>query len=91
MSTEFATAQEVLLKIGDLVEFVVASAAIPGVFPPMTIAGHRLVDGGIAKQRGYLTCHRGRSVDLSTSSPSVTSASLTFHLRGLSRKVRWSR
>jgi NTE family protein len=39
--------REVLLSAGPAVETIVASASIPGVFPPVEIAGRRLVDGGV--------------------------------------------
>jgi NTE family protein len=38
---------EVLLSAGAAVDAVVASAAIPGVFPPVVIGDRRLVDGGV--------------------------------------------
>jgi NTE family protein len=38
---------EVLLSAGAAVDAVVASAAIPGVFPPVAIGDRRLVDGGV--------------------------------------------
>ncbi|MFV1971277.1 MAG: patatin-like phospholipase family protein [Acidimicrobiia bacterium] len=37
-----------LLSSGDLLEAVLASTAIPGLFPPVEIDGERLVDGAIA-------------------------------------------
>lgn len=37
-----------LFSEGDLLEAVLASAAIPGLFPPVEIGGERLVDGAIA-------------------------------------------
>jgi NTE family protein len=42
------TGNEVLLSRGDIVPAVLASAAIPGVFPAVEIAGRLLVDGVIA-------------------------------------------
>jgi NTE family protein len=40
-------AQEVLLSEGSAVDAIVASAAIPGVFPPVAIGDRRLIDGGV--------------------------------------------
>jgi len=40
--------EEVVLSSGDSVEAIVASAAIPGIFPPVTIDGVELMDGGVA-------------------------------------------
>jgi NTE family protein len=39
--------EEVLLSKGDAVDAIAASAAIPGVFPPVAIGEQRLVDGGV--------------------------------------------
>ena len=48
VTTEITTGIEVVLSRGDAVDAVAASAAIPGVFPAVTIDGRQLVDGGIA-------------------------------------------
>ena len=42
------TGEEVLLANGEILEAVLASTAIPGVFPPVVLAGRTLVDGVIA-------------------------------------------
>ncbi|MEO8279564.1 MAG: patatin-like phospholipase family protein [Ideonella sp.] len=39
---------EVILSSGSVVDAVLASSAIPGVFPPVRIAGRELVDGGVS-------------------------------------------
>mgnify|MGYP005817161421 CR=1 FL=1 len=41
------TSREVIFHQGPLIEPVVASAAVPGVFPAKVIDGHTLIDGGI--------------------------------------------
>jgi NTE family protein len=38
---------ELLLSDGPAIDAVVASASIPGVFPPVAMAGRRLIDGGV--------------------------------------------
>lgn len=47
VAADLASGTEVVLDHGDLVTALLASAAIPGVFPPVTIDGHVLVDGGV--------------------------------------------
>ena len=39
--------QDVLLSSGDAVDAIAASAAIPAVFPPVSIDGRDLIDGGV--------------------------------------------
>jgi NTE family protein len=48
VATDIVSGTEVLLSRGDTVDAVLASAAIPGVFPPVEIEGRQLVDGGVA-------------------------------------------
>src|SRR5581483_4583531 len=48
VATDVLSGQEVLLSSGDVVDAVLASAAIPAVFPPVAVEGRRLWDGGIA-------------------------------------------
>ena len=48
VATDVGSGQEVLLSDGDAVDAVLASAAIPAVFPSVRIAGRDLIDGGIA-------------------------------------------
>jgi NTE family protein len=48
VATDVASGREVLLSSGDPVDAVLASAAIPAVFPSVRIAGRDLVDGGVA-------------------------------------------
>lgn len=47
VAADFATAGPVTLTSGDLHRAVLASAAIPGVLPPVEVDGRSLVDGGI--------------------------------------------
>jgi NTE family protein len=48
VATDMLTGGEVVLSTGPVVNAVQASAAIPGVFPPVRIDGVDLVDGGVA-------------------------------------------
>lgn len=45
---DLASGAGVTLSAGSLIDAVLASAAIPGVFPPVTIGGRKLVDGAVA-------------------------------------------
>lgn len=48
VAADLHTGEEVLLERGDVIDAVLASTAIPGVFPPVTIAERPLVDGVVA-------------------------------------------
>jgi NTE family protein len=47
VAADYVTAQTVVLQRGDLHRALLASAAIPGIFPPVERDGRLLVDGGI--------------------------------------------
>jgi NTE family protein len=47
VAADLLTGRDVLLSTGDAVEAIAASAAIPGVFPPVVVDGRPLVDGGV--------------------------------------------
>ena len=47
VATEFLTGSPVILAKGDLVLNILASSAIPMIFPPVTVGGRQLVDGGV--------------------------------------------
>jgi NTE family protein len=48
MATDLLTGKAVTMATGDVIEALLASSAIPGVFPPVEFDGRLLVDGGIA-------------------------------------------
>ena len=48
LAADEASGSEVILSSGDVIEAVLASAAIPGVFAPVLIDGRRLIDGAVA-------------------------------------------
>jgi NTE family protein len=46
-ATDLTTGLPVVIKTGKLLEGILATSAVPGVFPPQLKAGHLLVDGGV--------------------------------------------
>lgn len=48
VASDMLTGHEVLLSSGSVIDAVLASTAIPGIFPPVRIDGRLLVDGGVA-------------------------------------------
>jgi NTE family protein len=52
------TGREVVLSAGTVIDAILASAAIPGVFPPVAIGGELLVDGGVAANTPIATAIR---------------------------------
>lgn len=47
VATDVISGMDVLLSTGDAADAITASAAIPGVFPPVKIDGRFLMDGGV--------------------------------------------
>ncbi|MBW2610496.1 MAG: patatin-like phospholipase family protein, partial [Deltaproteobacteria bacterium] len=47
VSTDLATGREVVIREGDIIEAVRASASVPGVLTPISRAGMFLLDGGL--------------------------------------------
>jgi NTE family protein len=58
VASDMVTGEEVLLSTGSTVNAVLASAAIPGVFPPVLVNGQLLVDGGVANNTPISTALR---------------------------------
>jgi NTE family protein len=48
VATDMVLGQEVLLSTGPVVDAVLASTAIPGLFPPVQVNGRYLIDGGVS-------------------------------------------
>ncbi len=47
VATEVTTGREVVLRQGPAAQAVLASAALPGIFPPVAFGGLSLIDGGL--------------------------------------------
>ncbi|MEO7062653.1 MAG: patatin-like phospholipase family protein [Dokdonella sp.] len=48
VASDMLSGDEVVLSSGPVIDAVLASAAIPGVYPPVRIGGRLLIDGGVA-------------------------------------------
>ena len=48
IATDLLSGREVCLSEGDAIGAVLASAAIPGIFPPVDWEGRKLIDGGVS-------------------------------------------
>lgn len=46
-AVDVRTGREVILNDGVVVDAILATIAVPGVFPPKILGGHELVDGGV--------------------------------------------
>lgn len=55
VATDFVSGAEVVFARGSAVDAVLASTAIPAVFPPVALGGRSLVDGGIANNTPVTT------------------------------------
>ena len=53
ITAELLTGREVIMQKGALLPALQASMAVPGVFPPVDVQGHSLVDGGVANPLPY--------------------------------------
>lgn len=58
VATDILTGEEVVLSRGPTLEAILASAAVPGVFPSVRIDGRDLADGGIANNTPISTAIR---------------------------------
>lgn len=58
VATDMQSGEEVVLSAGSIVDAVLASTAIPGVFPPMRVEGRALIDGGVANNTPVSTAIR---------------------------------
>ena len=64
VASDRLTGDEVMLSRGPLVDAILASSAIPGVFPPVTINGRQLVDGGVCSNTPIAAAVRLGATDI---------------------------
>lgn len=57
VTTEVTTGREVVLTAGPAVDAVMASAALPAVFPPALVEDHLLMDGGVVNNTPISVAH----------------------------------
>ena len=58
VATDVETGNMVVLDHGDLSEAMRASMAVPGLYPPVPMDGHLLIDGGIARNLPIDVAHK---------------------------------
>jgi NTE family protein len=59
VAADFYTGDEVVLQHGSVWESTRASSSIPGFFPPMSLHGRLLIDGGVVSP---VPCHVARAI-----------------------------
>lgn len=93
MATDLLTGSQVRLSAGPAVEAVLASCAIPAIYPPVQIDDRKLVDGGVACStpiRAAIELGATRLIVLPTSfacphnTPPSGVLAVAFHAMGLS-------
>jgi NTE family protein len=62
VTAELYTGREVVIDSGSLLPALQASMAVPGVFPPVELNGHQLVDGGVANPLPYDLVRSGSDI-----------------------------
>lgn len=55
LATDAQTGGEVMMRSGSAIESILASSALPGIFPPVEIDGRPLIDGGIVNNTPITT------------------------------------
>ena len=92
LATDAQTGDEVMLQTGPAVDAILASSALPGIFPPVTLEGKSLIDGGIVNNTPITTAINAGATEvwvLSTgyscalSSPPAHPLALALHSIGL--------
>ena len=81
IATEAQSGAEVAIDHGPVVPAILASAALPGVFPPIEIDGRLLIDGGIVNNTAITRAIEGGATEVWVLSPGYSCA-LTRPPRG---------
>ncbi len=77
-AVDLESGREVIFETGPMVEAITASTAIPGVFNPVYLDGHYLVDGGLLEDSPILSLRRSGQCDLIIGTRIVDNASRQF-------------
>lgn len=92
--TDVATGEEIRLDRGPAVDAILASAAIPGVFPPVAIDGRWFMDGGIVDNTPISQAIAAGATDVwvlstgySCALPAPPSSAVALALHGLAMLV----
>lgn len=95
IATDVSTGDEVRLDHGPAVTAILASAAIPGVFPPIEIDGQTFIDGGIVDNTPISQAIAAGATDVwvlstgySCALPAPPKAALAMALHGLALLVQ---
>jgi NTE family protein len=80
VATNLETGQERWFSSGPIIEPLLASTAMPGVFPPVVIDGEPYIDGGIANNVPF-----SKAVELGAKKVFVLNVHSVFHQRPLNR------
>lgn len=82
VGTDLQTGEEVHVSAGNLLDAVLASAALPGVFPPVEVDGRLLIDGGLVAGVPLRPVpDRIRSILVLDAGQSAVAAEMTHDLR----------
>jgi NTE family protein len=64
VAADAATGERVVIRSGPLKPALLASTAVPGVFPPVKVEGRLLIDGGIVANADLDAAHEGGATDI---------------------------
>jgi NTE family protein len=91
VATDVASGQPVILSQGPALLALLASSAMPGIFPPVLVGGRLLTDGGIAADTPVLQAEALGATEsyvlpaVMPTEPETTRGALAFLLRALSQ------